>query len=352
MEPIAHSLTGTALARVLPLDGIPRRTTLVTAIVAANLPDVDVLLYATHGEHGYLTCHRGVTHSIFALALMPPVWAALVARVTRSPFRPLVLLSFLAVLSHLLLDLVTSFGMMPLAPASWERVALPWVFIVDPFFWLILGAPIFLARRAGARPPRIFTAALALLAAYVGASGVFAAMATERARDLAAAEGIAAQTVHAWPTPLWPTVRSTVVSDADISHHAVIDLIGGDDHFREDFPRNLEDPVVAFVRQTEPGSAFMAWAADPVARVALASDDGRSWSVLLWDLRYWSPIGDAPIFAMAFEVADETRGRFSLTSWRWRNRGRGEPIAGIDAPRRPTTAVRAESDPPAAPPAP
>ena len=27
---------------------------------------------------------------------------------------------------------------------------------------------------------------------------------------------------------------------------------------------------------------------------------------------------------MAFEVVDETRGKFRLTSWRWRNRGRGE----------------------------
>lgn len=352
MEPIAHSLTGIALARVLPLDGVSRRTALVTAVVAANLPDVDILLYATHGEHGYLTCHRGVTHSVFALALLPPVWAAIVARVTRSPFRPLLLLSFVALLSHLILDLVTSFGMMPLAPASWERVALPWVFIVDPFFWLILGVPIFLARRPGARPRRIFGTALALLAAYIGASGVFAAMATDRARDLAAAEGVAVETVHAWPTPLWPTVRSTVVSDADVSHHAVIDLLGlsgGDDHFREDFPRNLEDPIVAFVRGTEPGKAFMAWAADPIARVALASDDGRTWSVLLWDLRYWSPIGDDPVFAMVFEVVDEARGKFALTSWRWRNRGRGEPIAGMDAPRRP---VSVEAGPASAPPAP
>ncbi len=174
-------------------------------------------------------------------------------------------------------------------------------------------------------------------------------MATDRARDLAAAEGVVAETIHAWPTPLWPTVRSTVVSDADIRHHAVIDLLGGDDHFREDFPSNLEDPLVAFVRETEPGKAFMTWAVDPVARVALASDDGRTWSVLLWDLRYWSPIGDAPIFAMAFEVVDQTRGSFSLTSWRWRNRGRGEPIAGIDGPRRP---LKVEASPASAPPAP
>ncbi|MEZ4265515.1 MAG: metal-dependent hydrolase [Myxococcota bacterium] len=349
MEPIAHSLTGTALARILPMDGVSRRTALWTAIAAANLPDVDVLLYATHGEHGYLTCHRGVTHSVFALALMPPVWAAIVSRVTRSPFRPLVLLSFLAVFSHLLLDLVTSFGMMPLAPASWERYALPWVFIVDPFFWVILGTPIFLARRPGARPRRLFGTSLALLAAYIAAAGVCAALATDRARELAAAEGVVAESVHAWPTPLWPTVRSTVVSDADMAHHAVIDLIGGDDHFREHTPRNLEDPAVAFVRQTEPGKAFMAWAADPVARVALASDDGRTWSVLLWDMRYWSPIGDGPIFAMAFEVVDEARGKFTLNSWRWRNRGRGEPIAGIDAPRRP---VSVEAAPASEPPAP
>jgi inner membrane protein len=346
MEPIAHSLTGAALARIVPMDGVSRRTALLTGIVAANLPDVDVLLYATHGEHGYLTCHRGVTHSVFALALMPPLWAALVSRVAKAPFGPLVLLSFLGVLSHLLLDLVTSFGMMPLAPASWARVAVPWLFIVDPAFWLILGLPFWLARRPGARPRRIFATALAVLAAYIGACGLLSTWATERAEALAVAEGVEVTSVHVWPTPLWPTVRSAVVSDPDLAHHAVIDLLAGDDHFRERFVRNLDDPIVAFVRQTEPGRAFMEWASDPAARVALASDDGRTWSVLLWDLRYWSAVGDAPIFAMAFEVVDETRGKFRLTSWRWRNRGRGEPIAGIDAPRRPVSA------PASAPPAP
>ncbi|MCB9785341.1 MAG: metal-dependent hydrolase [Deltaproteobacteria bacterium] len=348
MEPVAHSLTGAALARLLPMRGVSRRTALVTGIVAANLPDVDVLLYATHGEHGYLTCHRGVTHSVFALALMPPVWAALVARVSRTPFKPLLALSFAAVLSHLLLDLVTSFGMMPLAPLSWERVALPWVFIVEPAFWLILGVPFALARRPGARPRRIFAVAFALLAAWIGASGVFASLAEARARELAAAEGIAPLSVHAWPTPLWPTVRSTVVTDRDLAHHAVIDLVGGDDHFREHIPRNLEDPLVAFVRSTRPGRDFMAWAGDPVARVAQASEDGKLWSVMLWDLRYWSPIGDAPIFAMAFEVSDEGRGRYTLRSWRWRNRGRGEPIPGIDAPPR-AVSVPAEAAPSGSP---
>ena len=73
MDNLCHTLVGAALAQ----SGLKRRTPLATAtlLVAANLPDADVISLAWGSTAG-LGFRRGWTHGALALALWPFLLAA------------------------------------------------------------------------------------------------------------------------------------------------------------------------------------------------------------------------------------------------------------------------------------
>ena len=68
MDPIAHTLTGGALAAA----GLKRAAPLATAalLIGANAPDVDVVAYFG-GDYASLAHRRGWTHGVLALVLWP-----------------------------------------------------------------------------------------------------------------------------------------------------------------------------------------------------------------------------------------------------------------------------------------
>jgi membrane-bound metal-dependent hydrolase YbcI (DUF457 family) len=98
-----------------------------------------------------ITWHRSITHSLVLL----PLWALLLAAVTRAfansrkweapSFAALSAIYGVGILSHILLDLVTSFGTMIWSPLKWSRPAWDFVFIVDFTLTAILLVPQLLA---------------------------------------------------------------------------------------------------------------------------------------------------------------------------------------------------------------
>jgi len=98
-----------------------------------------------------ITWHRSITHSLVLL----PLWALLLAAVTRAfansrkweapSFAALSAIYGIGILSHILLDLVTSFGTMIWSPLKWSRPAWDFVFIVDFTLTAILLVPQLLA---------------------------------------------------------------------------------------------------------------------------------------------------------------------------------------------------------------
>lgn len=128
-SPIAHSLTGYALSKLLPLpaaspsDLVKPRGKVALAVVVANLPDLDFI-----GQGLGLAVHRGGTHSLVALVTASLLAAAL-ARFKWKVIAP-PLAAFVAVMygSHLLLDSITAGGpgMKLLWPFSQAFYGLPW----------------------------------------------------------------------------------------------------------------------------------------------------------------------------------------------------------------------------------
>jgi len=67
MDNVCHTLVGAALAEA----GLKRRTAYasVTLLLAANIPDVDVFVFAT--DIPGVSFRRGWTHGVVAQALLP-----------------------------------------------------------------------------------------------------------------------------------------------------------------------------------------------------------------------------------------------------------------------------------------
>lgn len=172
MDPLAHTLVGAALARTRLARALPFATT--TLVAAANLPDVDVLAYLG-GEDAALGFRRGPTHGPLGFLLLPLLLVGIVALATRArrrkrseafPTWRLLALAYLGALTHPLLDLLNVYGVRLLSPFSDRWFYGDVLFIVDPWFWLILGVAVFLVR-APTRPALLLWSAAAAGATYL-----------------------------------------------------------------------------------------------------------------------------------------------------------------------------------------
>lgn len=198
MDPITHTMTGAVLARA----GGDRRTPLATAtlILGANAPDIDIYTVWTESSFGSIAFRRGWTHGPVFLALLPFVVTAVIVLWDRgvrrrrdpslAPVRPgwVLALATLGTLSHPLLDWLNTYGIRVLMPFSGTWFAGDAVFIVDPYWWLLLGGTLLLARWK--RPLDTVRFAAALAFAYPALLVVLSAAAHRVARAEAAAAGI------------------------------------------------------------------------------------------------------------------------------------------------------------------
>ena len=153
MDPIAHTFTGMALAAA----GLRRATPLAaTALfMGVNAPDVDVFV-GLRADYESLAFRRGWTHGVLALALWPFVLTGVLlawdryVRLRRKPDAaparagPLLALTALAVLSHPALDWLNNYGLRWLMPFDGRWFYGDALFVIDPWFWLLVGGAAFL----------------------------------------------------------------------------------------------------------------------------------------------------------------------------------------------------------------
>jgi membrane-bound metal-dependent hydrolase YbcI (DUF457 family) len=160
MDTITHGIAGALIGKAVfrgedmfasqPMN----RARIITwsLMVGAIFPDSDVIRdLFSHDKLLILTWHRSITHSLVLL----PLWSLLLAGITRAfansrkweppSFAALTTIYAVGILSHILLDLVTSFGTMIWSPLKWSRPAWDLIFIVDFTLSAIFLVPQFLA---------------------------------------------------------------------------------------------------------------------------------------------------------------------------------------------------------------
>jgi membrane-bound metal-dependent hydrolase YbcI (DUF457 family) len=181
MDTITHGIAGALLGKALfkgddlfasrPMN----RERIVTwaTMLGAIFPDSDTFRdMFSHNELLLITWHRSITHSVVVL----PAFALLLAALTRwivrwrkwdaPSFAVLAGIYAAGILSHILLDLVTSFGTMVWSPLKWSRPAWDLIFIVDFTFTAILLVPQIVAW-AHERPEKSRRRALVSLAIFI-----------------------------------------------------------------------------------------------------------------------------------------------------------------------------------------
>lgn len=139
MDTSSHILIGFGLAALAQSDPLVSgsealtQAVIIGSVVGSNAPDFDIL-YKLKGNSSYNKNHRSHSHSLLIL----PLWALLIVT-TLIPFFPnvsylhLFLWTFLAVIIHVVTDLLNVHGTQVLLPFKRKWISFDTIPLVDPF---------------------------------------------------------------------------------------------------------------------------------------------------------------------------------------------------------------------------
>lgn len=159
MDVITHGLAGAAIAQL----GFKRKSAFWVLLISSIAPDLD---YITRlwGADMFLRYHRGITHGILALFLIPLIIALIFG--FRKGFFYDYFISFLGYGTHLLMDLTNQYGTRILSPLDWNPYSLDITFIIDPYISIGLLLCVILCRINKKRAVAISGFTIVLLLTY------------------------------------------------------------------------------------------------------------------------------------------------------------------------------------------
>ncbi len=274
---------------------------MATLLVGANLPDVDAFTYVFGSGADALAFRRGWTHGLLAMAVLPAVLAGAVAgwdrfvrqrrrpQATPARFHGLLLVAFVSVLSHPLLDFLNTYGVRFLMPFSGRWFYGDTLFIVDPWMWLLLGGGVAWSRaredRGVASAPRPARAALALAALYVAVMMGGGLAGRWFADRLARERGIRVERLMAGPVPWNPLERMVVFDTGDGYRFGRFHLGSGPslELSSDAWAKGASSSAALAAAKTRAGRDFLTWARFPAFTEERSPGQVR---VVLRDARY------------------------------------------------------------------
>ncbi|MEZ5023232.1 MAG: metal-dependent hydrolase [Chitinophagales bacterium] len=147
MDSITQAALGASIGEAMFGKAIGRKGAITGAIVA-TIPDLDVILLPFFSDVQRLSIHRGFSHSIVFSIIGALLIGYILSKIrwTKSiVLSQLILFSWLALITHMLLDAFTSYGTQLLLPFSNHRVSFDSINIVDPIYTLPLLIGLFLS---------------------------------------------------------------------------------------------------------------------------------------------------------------------------------------------------------------
>jgi inner membrane protein len=249
--------------------GLKRNTAYgsATLMIASNLPDVDVLVFATNTPS--VAFRRGWTHGVLADVVLPIALTAIIVAIARRRGRTdvrassILLLAYIGVLLHVAMDLLNNYGVRLLMPFSQRWFYGDVLFIIDPYLWITLGVGIWLTRRW--RSVKAARVSLLVATTYVLAMLVSARLARaeiiDRWQQIA---GRPPQGVMVGPMPLTPLHRQVIIDEGDGYESGTFTWRPRSIRFdRQVVAKNDRDPRVAGARNAPNVRAFLVWSRFP-----------------------------------------------------------------------------------------
>jgi inner membrane protein len=287
VDPLTQGLLGATCGQAVYGRALGRRAVVWGAVIGMS-PDLDVVMNAT-GPMGEWLWHRGFTHALWFGPVLGPALGWLLWRWQGGRLRDWIGLAILALFTHPLLDVFTSYGTQLLAPFSRRRFALDAVGIIDPAYTVLLGVAVAVGLwcGVGSRAARLAAAvALWLSSAYLVAGLEVNRRAEEFARAQLRAEGVTEATVDAYPTVLQLPLRRVVVRDDEQRRVGWWSLFAPQPIAWTRF-EVADGPYVRAARQTWEASVLEWFAMGQTAARLEMTDDGAV--VEIDDLRYGLP---------------------------------------------------------------
>jgi inner membrane protein len=293
MDSLTHVLFGATLAQTGFRQRLGRRATLAT-IALASLPDLDVVAGLVSGRFGEWQHHRGFTHSLIFAPIAGPLIGWSISGFERWRAGPVpgeatgderlrwwIRLAFLALLSHPVLDVFTSYGTQLLWPLTNVRFAVDAVAIIDPFYSLI---PLTIALIVGVAKPasarRVALKVFAFMTAYV--AGAWAL--NGQIEKTAAADFGRPAEIQAYPLLFQPFFRRVLAVTPETAHVGYYSLLNPRPIAWHVYPQGTGGAVEA-VRRTGEAKLFEWFSMDKVLWRATPDGQGRT-TVEATDLRY------------------------------------------------------------------
>jgi inner membrane protein len=344
VDPVTHSLTGAALSRA----GLHRTTPLATAtlVLAANAPDVDILAMV-QGPYASLALRRGLTHGpllvpLLALAVAGAIllydrWWRRRRRPAAEPARPVAILglALLGALTHSPLDWMNTYGIRFLMPFSERWFYGDSLFIIDPWLWLMLAAPVAMCaatsaqrrfwivftvagtlmvffgpgvpivaravwiagvvavgllyalrlRGGGVRPEPFARGALAAAMLYIGAMVASDLLASRATGEAARHAGLDVHDVMVAPTPANPFAAEIVVTTATAYHLGTFQWLRRPRIIMDDdpIPFGPRTDAVLMALRLQDVRDYLYWSRFPFVRIA---EDEEGQLIEFRDARY------------------------------------------------------------------
>jgi len=133
MDSITHTLTGAVVARAVHDERLGHWGT-IAGMAAGIFPDSDFVLGLINRQF-YLEYHRDFTHSLLLIPFYSLFFSWLFVKISKRPhFWSFYKICLPVLVSHVILDLLTSYGTMVFSPFFEYRYAWDLVFIIDLFF--------------------------------------------------------------------------------------------------------------------------------------------------------------------------------------------------------------------------
>ncbi|MCV9927872.1 metal-dependent hydrolase [Flavobacterium sp. LS1R49] len=147
MDSFTQIVLGIATAELCAGKKLQRKTLLYGAILG-TIPDLDVVVGQFLNPVEGVAIHRGLSHSLLFFLLLSPILGWIITKIERGKInlRSASIMVFWCLLTHVLLDMFTSWGTQIFWPLP-DRIAFKTIFVIDPLYTLPLLIYLILAWR-------------------------------------------------------------------------------------------------------------------------------------------------------------------------------------------------------------
>ncbi|WP_142849749.1 metal-dependent hydrolase [Telmatospirillum sp. J64-1] len=297
MDTVTQMLLGATVAQA----GFRRklgRGAMVAGAAIALVPDLDVVAGWVGDTFTTWQHHRGITHSIFFGPVVGPLFGWLAWRIHRwrtndrpdvmagETLRAWIWLAVLALLTHPIIDLFTSYGTQLLTPFSTHRFAVDAMSIIDPVYSLILILALLVGAFARNRPrlaQDVAGGALIVITAYTLMGWAI----NDHVKHVARGQVTPAAQIEAYPLLFQPYYRRVVASTEQETLVGFYSVLNPRPITWQSFPRS-EDPRIDRVAAQPEAQLFDWFSLYRLHWRVIEEADGRA-RVEALDTRYGLP---------------------------------------------------------------